>query len=199
MSGLREKKAERTRAAIFDRAVELFEQHGFDDTTMKQIADAADIGIATLYRYFPTKDSILLDPVLRNVGSIARHLDARPADEPIDLALGHTLQEILDEAEPATEYVLRLRKIVDAAAGPRAGLWETRAREHELLAEAIARRTASSTSELWVGLAAHTTIMVGEMALDLRRFTPNPAPAATYAATLLGLLGGTDAVLPRLP
>lgn len=45
---------------LIHTAVDLMTQHGFDGTTMKQIARAADVGDATIYKYFPTKEKLVL-------------------------------------------------------------------------------------------------------------------------------------------
>jgi len=51
---------EKTRRHVIRIAVELITQYGYDATTMKQIARAAGIGDATIYKYFPTKEKLLL-------------------------------------------------------------------------------------------------------------------------------------------
>jgi AcrR family transcriptional regulator len=197
--GLRELKAERTRERISSTALDLFERHGFEQTTMEQIAEGAEIGIATLYRYFPTKDSVLLDPVVRGIGGLARLLDARPDDEPIDEALGHALHDFLIDDERSAARVRRLRAQLDRAQGPRARLWDLWAQERTLVEEAIARRTGVDPGELWVGVASHTTMMIAEMALDLRRSSTAHRSTSDYAAELIRLLHTDGAVIPRLP
>jgi AcrR family transcriptional regulator len=57
---LRERKAARTRNAIIDAATQLFEQQGFVETTLNQIADLADVHKQTVLRYFGTKEDIAL-------------------------------------------------------------------------------------------------------------------------------------------
>ena len=51
---------EQTRRQIIRAAVDLMTEHGYDDSTMKQIARAAGIGDATIYKYFPTKEKLML-------------------------------------------------------------------------------------------------------------------------------------------
>ncbi|MES2932715.1 MAG: TetR/AcrR family transcriptional regulator [Pseudomonadota bacterium] len=51
---------EQNRRLVIRTAVDLIGQHGYDATTMKQIARAAGIGDATIYKYFPTKEKLLL-------------------------------------------------------------------------------------------------------------------------------------------
>lgn len=67
-TGLRERKKAKTRAAIQAHALRLFAKHGYDETTIDQIADAAEVSQSTFFRYFPTKEDVVLhdrfDPLL---------------------------------------------------------------------------------------------------------------------------------------
>ena len=57
--GRRERKKDETRTRIVTVAMELFEQQGFNTTTMEQIAEVADVAKGTLYNYFPVKEAII--------------------------------------------------------------------------------------------------------------------------------------------
>ena len=57
--GLRERKKRRTRATLIDAAAGLFLAQGYDNTTVDQIATAADVSPRTFSRYFPTKVSVV--------------------------------------------------------------------------------------------------------------------------------------------
>jgi AcrR family transcriptional regulator len=58
--GLRERKKAKTRAAIREAAMTLFEQQGFAATTVEQIAESAEVSPSTFFRYFPTKEDVVL-------------------------------------------------------------------------------------------------------------------------------------------
>lgn len=58
--GLRERKKARTRATIRDHAMRLFQEQGYPATTIEQIADAAEVSPSTFFRYFPSKEAVVL-------------------------------------------------------------------------------------------------------------------------------------------
>src|SRR5882757_4692882 len=97
--GLRELKRERTRRLISDKAFELFADHGFGRTTVEQIAAAAEVGPSTLYRYFPTKETLVLEFVEDSLFGALDWFREQPADADLPQALLHVIERVLDQLE----------------------------------------------------------------------------------------------------
>ncbi len=65
--GLRERKKAKIRALIQAHAIRLFIEQGYDETSIEQIADAAEVSPSTVFRYFPTKPDLVIYDELDDV------------------------------------------------------------------------------------------------------------------------------------
>ena len=136
-----------------DVALELFLRDGFEETTMEQIAERAEVGTTTLYRYFPTKDQLLLDPLVEAIDP-APYLRARPTDERLEISLGEALLAAAAAFDDAGTRISEMRRLVDAAAVPRAKLWDRFQTLREDLEKVIADRMGRDTGDLSVRATA---------------------------------------------
>ncbi|MFD3997862.1 TetR/AcrR family transcriptional regulator [Streptomyces sp. NPDC058583] len=59
--GRRERKKAQTRQALADAALRLFTEHGFDNVGVREVADAADVSLSTLFKHFPSKEALVFD------------------------------------------------------------------------------------------------------------------------------------------
>lgn len=94
---IRDQKTQATRARIADAALELFAGHGYAETTIDQIAAAAEVGRRTVFRHFPTKEAILFDHLVVRREVAVRLLRERPADEPPLVSLHAVLRALCTE------------------------------------------------------------------------------------------------------
>ncbi len=91
--GLRERKKAKTRAAIQRHALRLFREQGYEATTVNQIAEAAEISPSTFFRYFPTKEDVVLYDAIDPVAFAA--FEAQPSElSPIE-ALRRSMREVV--------------------------------------------------------------------------------------------------------
>ena len=102
-SGLRERTRRAVQAEIGATAMRLFLAHGFEATTMEQIANEAGISRRSLFRYFGTKEDIVLG-YLVEAGIVVRDaLEARPASEPPWEALRAAFESLILDPEYSPE------------------------------------------------------------------------------------------------
>lgn len=193
--GLRERNAEQTRELIIDTALALFAERGFEHTRMEEIAERAQIGTSTLYRYFPTKDQLITEPLVLR-GQMATELRARPADEPLEVALGHALAAFLTEPRLDPQRLQRVIAVLATADGPRTRLLEEFAKERTLLEQAIADRLDRPADDLFCLMTARLVTTVVELV-----GTTAPGTAGETLAVAAGILDRMrlePPVVPRL-
>lgn len=90
-TGLRARKKRQTRRALRESAAGLFVARGFTGTTVADIAAAANVSERTFFRYFDSKEALLLPDSIEMFASIEAELTARPADEDPFTAVGEAL------------------------------------------------------------------------------------------------------------
>lgn len=78
--GLRERKKQRTRASLIDVAIQLCLKQGYEQTTVEQIAAAADVSPRTFSRYFPTKDAVFMTLIVDYSDAVAHELEVVPPE-----------------------------------------------------------------------------------------------------------------------
>ncbi len=128
-------------------ALDLFDQHGFDTVTIEQIADAADLSPSSVYRYFGTKEQIVLWDELdvRLFDAIEAELAARPPVQATRRAISDILAQLFDRDEQ-----LARRKTRYALEEPalRGALLEQTDEFTQRVAEALARASGRRADEL---------------------------------------------------
>jgi len=182
-----ERKKQRTRALIRETAWELFAVHGYDATTIKAIADAADVAPRTVTFHFPAKDDLLFaDDDYFSADRLEHRLATRPAGQPALETLRQWMVETADDitssrADRAGDYwrarALRAR-MIDANDRLRGVARASYAPAERVLAAAIATDLDVEPDALAPRLAAATAVTgLREMydSREARSFGPEPA------------------------
>lgn len=157
-------KAARTRDHIVDVAIELFVAQGYDQTTMEQIAEKAEVAPSTLYRYFASKDLLVLDRllVLTDLGDA---LESRPAGEPVGESLTkvllHCIESFVDD--PRTTA---LRQIIDEAPALRTRLFDISTDSFKAFERALAERMAMPPDDPRAMMTARIALHVFEIVAE---------------------------------
>jgi AcrR family transcriptional regulator len=162
--GLRERKKAKTRASIQAHALRLFAKQGYHATTVEQIADAAEVSPSTFFRYFPTKEDVVLydqfDPQL-----IEAFL-AQPAELAPVAAVRRAMRLVFEQA-PAEETAREFQRHELARSVPelRARMLDGFVSGLELFSAALAQRTGRRTDDIAVRTLAGAIIGTGLAAM----------------------------------
>lgn len=194
--GRREVNAERTRTKILRAARSLFAQQGFVDTSMESIAGAADVGTSTLYRYFPTKDSLLLGLLGSSLQLLANEVEIAPHEEELPIVLTRGIAAVLAVEDRAAEQTLQLRALIDESPAARAALWDEITTQERRLTQAIAERTGESAPPYAAMITARVAVSVVQMAADIWRADRQATSSTTVATEILHAVQNGSVVLP---
>ncbi len=164
---LRERKKIKTRQAIRQAAYRLFEEQGYDATTVEQIAAAAEVSPSTFFRYFPTKEDVVLtdeyDPLMQAA------LLERPADEPIVESLRHStvalLRQMFAEGGQDREEILHRLRLSQEVPAIRARMSENMSDTCRTMATALAKQRGRDANELEIRVLVGAVVGAWQEAL----------------------------------
>jgi AcrR family transcriptional regulator len=189
--GLRERKKAKTRAAIRQHAFRLFREQGYDATTVEQIAEAAEISHTTFFRYFPTKEDVVLQDDMELLWIDA--LRAQPPGLPPVEALRASLHDAF--AGLSADDLAKIRETADFALSVptvRARMFDELARTIQVMAAAIAERAGRSPDDFETRTLAGAALGVALSSWftakgDMERFMTDYARALELLLTGLPL------------
>jgi AcrR family transcriptional regulator len=157
--GLRERKKARTRASIREHALRLFREQGYQATTVEQIAAAAEVSPSTFFRYFPTKEDVILQDNMDTL--MVEAFERQPAGlSPVAAARAAT-REMVASMNPAQwEQFRQTTALTMTVPEVRARAMDEFARTIGILADAMAKRAGRSPDDLAVRALAGAIIGV---------------------------------------
>jgi AcrR family transcriptional regulator len=163
---LRERKRTRTRLMIQTEALGRFTEKGYAQTTVEEIADAAAISPRTFFRYFPTKEDVVLwDEYDPQVGDL---LAARPDDEPVVDSFRAIIRETLGGllGRDPDRLLTRVR-LLSSVPELRARFAEEQHAGVEMLVPLLTQKQGPRADDLGVRVIASSLIAAVLVALDL--------------------------------
>ncbi|GAA2616243.1 TetR family transcriptional regulator [Actinomadura fulvescens] len=96
VEGLRQRKKQRTRRTIASEALRLFAERGYEETTIADIAAAADVSPRTFFSYFPSKEDVVFAEVDDRLAEVADRLTQRPPGEPPMETIRRSIVDIME-------------------------------------------------------------------------------------------------------
>lgn len=176
--GIRERKKRLTRELISNTATRMFLAEGFDAVKVTDIARACDVAEKTVYNYFPTKESLLLDREEAMAESIRQALAPPASQPPIQAAVGLLavqLDAILSSLPAGRRGVTTLRRfadLLDSTPSLRAAQRDMDTRLVGVAADAMAARAGVHPDEPEVQIAAQAIMGLWRIQFAaLRRYT----------------------------
>jgi AcrR family transcriptional regulator len=147
--GLRERKKIKTRQAIRRAAFRLIDENGYAATTVEQIADAAEVSPSTFFRYFPSKESLLLADDLDPL--ILAAFEAQPLDLSLIQAFRRSYEAVMAHLpSDQLEFENTRQRLMFSIPELKAAMYDEYYRTVNVMAEAISRRIGRPASDFEV-------------------------------------------------
>jgi AcrR family transcriptional regulator len=158
-AGLRERKKARTRASLREHALRLFREQGYQATTVEQIAAAAEVSPSTFFRYFPTKEDLILqdDLDVRMLEAFSR----QPADlSPVAAIRAATREALTSFGFADLEQIRETIRLTMTVPEIRVRAMDEFARTIEVIAGAVGKRVGRPADDMAVRTLAGAVIGV---------------------------------------
>lgn len=171
--GLRARKKQQTRQAIQAAAMRLFGARGFDDVTVAEIADAANVSVPTLFNYFPTKEDLVYSGMEAFEANLLEAIRGRAPRESVLSAFRRFVLQLggllASSDVEATERLAQVSRIITDSPTLLARENQIIAHYTRSLATLLAEETDASPNDLQPWVAATALMGVHRALLDLVR------------------------------
>jgi AcrR family transcriptional regulator len=158
-AGLRERKKARTRASLREHALRLFREQGYQATTVEQIAAAAEVSPSTFFRYFPTKEDLVLQDDM-DTRMIAALEQQPPGLGPVAAVRAAVRQVFASYTGTDMDVIRETTRLTMTVPEIRARALDEFARTIGAMSEAVAKRAGRPADDLAVRTAAGAIIGV---------------------------------------
>jgi AcrR family transcriptional regulator len=154
---LKERKQQVVRDALSAAAEELFLTRGFEEVTVEEIAQAAGVSRRTFFRYFDSKEDVMVERSDRLGELLLAELAARPLNEPPLLAIRNALVSAVKSGLEDRNLIRYIIRLLRETSGLRRAMMERRNRLEERIAALMARRLGIDSDDNTPMLLAFVT------------------------------------------
>jgi AcrR family transcriptional regulator len=134
--GRRERRSVETRERLYRAALQLFAERGFQETTVEDITEAADVGKGTFFNYFETKEHVLAAFGGERIAAVERALEqARATKGPVLDVLGDLAVNVAGQSKESPALLRAIYAAHATSADVRAQLQKRMQMSRRLLAE----------------------------------------------------------------
>lgn len=138
--GLREDKKQQLRADLATAAIGMFLERGYETTTVEDIATAVGVSPRTVFRYFATKDDMVVELLRSSVVDLRDELAARPPSEPLLVAVRAAVHQWIHDDVRSKANMLLVSSLLRVNPRLRARVEEDRRSTSPALVEQVAQR-----------------------------------------------------------
>jgi AcrR family transcriptional regulator len=189
--GLRERRKRLTAAELEAAALRLFGERGFDSVTVDDIAAEADVSRRTFFRYFASKEDVLLADHFVQLARLREAIAARPADEPVLTALRNALLSMSIDFEDRREMVILRGRIMRETPSLQARSLVHQKTWEEAMQEMVAERLGVDPAvDLRPGVVSATTLAAMRVAFQTWLSSGANGDLIAMTAEALDLLDG---------
>jgi AcrR family transcriptional regulator len=188
--GLRERKKAQTRQLIADTAWRLFADRGFERVTVAEVAREAQVAVATVFNYFPTKEDLFFFRLEAFGADLVEAVAGRAAGEPALAAFrrqllgaGGLLAQVGAGNDQALERLRTMNRVIAASPALQAREQQAFAHTAAALADRLAADTGAAPGDLDAQVAANALVGVQRALVDYtrRRVLADKRPAGLAA------------------
>ncbi|HWF56174.1 MAG TPA: TetR family transcriptional regulator [Solirubrobacteraceae bacterium] len=170
--GLRERKRRLTRHRISDVATTLFVTRGFDNVRVADVAEIAGVTEKTIYNYFPTKESLVLDMEDELVETLTRAFRERAPGQSLSEVMIHALGDDMDKFDRAPEELLamfpKFGELVMSTPSLRSAWLDLQVRLVAVVREELAASAEVDPADPEPAITAHALVGLGKVSYESR-------------------------------
>ena len=195
--GLAARKKERIKRQLAEAAADLFYERGYAATTVDDIMAAVEVSTRTFFRYFPTKEDLVVALGTTSLDLFLDALRSRPAYESLRVAVGAAVEEALASGWEDTTKVRSFLALIRETPALRARWLEEAYAKRDRMAAVIAERTGTDPGALRNLIIAGAITLAINTALQAWAEQDEAAQTATALSFVIG--GLEELATPLLP